>query len=251
MVRLSKRGSQIVALAVGLMVCTSAYGYIPPAGYLLHRLVQIRTERKLTSIKVVMQTTLIDGAQKNLVTDTVWYSAPWKMRQERQDDRGTRVVVSDGRRMRIKEPQGSAKTQRAALDLMAEFFACAEDVEVTDTQHRDRLLGDLKRMGVDTQKRVLTRFDGRIAILLGADPWDSKTPHVLLDKDRLVPLRFVYAEGPERRVDIRLMGYGGAKTGSWFPEVIEVYVNDQLVRRSVVEEITVSPKLTPKLFSLK
>jgi hypothetical protein len=141
---------------------------------------------------------------------------------------------------------------RAPLpDLMAEFFACEDESEDSG---RERLQADLSAYGIDVKKRALTRWDGRIAVLIGADPWDDKSPQVYLDKDGYFPLRFIFREhsgNADHLVDVRLLGYGGAKTGSWYPEVIEVYVDGALTRRSVVDGLELSPKLAPTLFKVK
>lgn len=243
---------RIVVLAAALLIGVDAAAYIPATVNLLDKLVESRVEQGLRSIKVTQQTTLYDNGSPTVLPETVYYAAPWKMRAELKLDNGTLVTLRDGALLRVEEPGKAAKMLRAPLaDLMAEFFACDDESEDSG---RERLLADLTSYGIDVKKRALTRWDGRIAVLIGAEPWDEKSPQVYLDKDSYVPLRFVFREhsgNADRLVDVRLLGYGGAKTGSWYPEVIEVYVDGTLTRRSIVDGLELSPKLAPTLFKVK
>lgn len=239
-------------LAAALLVSANAAAYIPATVYLLDKLVESRIEQKLRSIKVSQQTTLYDSGTPTVWPETIYYQAPWKMRAELKLDSGTLVTVRDGSVLRVEEPGKAARTLRAPLaDLMAEFFACDDESEDSG---RERLLADLTSYGIDVKKRALTRWDGRIAVLIGAEPWDTKSPQIYLDKDGYFPLRFIFREhsgNADRLVDVRLLGYGGARTGSWYPEVIEVYIDGALTRRSVVDGLELSPKLAPTLFKVK
>ncbi|MBN2358317.1 MAG: hypothetical protein JXR83_02630 [Deltaproteobacteria bacterium] len=243
---------RIAVLVASLLVGANAAAYIPAAVYLLDRLVETRHEQGLRSIKVTQRTTLHGSGEPAVCPETVYYATPWKMRSELRLESGTLVTLRDGALLRVEEPGKTAKTVRTPLpDLMAEFFACADESEDSG---RERLLADLTAYGIDVKKRTLTRWDGRIAVLIGADPWDPKSPQVYLDKDGYFPLRFVFREragNADRLVDVRLLGYGGAKTGGWYPEVIEIYVDGVLTRRSVVDGIELSPKLAPALFKVK
>ena len=64
---------------------------------------------------------------------------------------------------------------------------------------------------------------------------------------------FIYRDGKGDSaplVDIRLLGYGAAKTGTIFPEVIETYRDGTLVRRDEVEELEVVPRPKAGLFKI-
>jgi len=166
-------------------------------------------------------------------------------------DAGKRVRIRDASRERVTQPDGSSRRMKRRLDLVSDLFSAADQA---NGSAKERLLRTFTALGVDSGKRVLTRFDGRIACLIGADPWDDKTPQVWLDKDGFFPLRLIYKEKRkegEQLVDIRLLGYGGAKSGSWYPEVTEVWVDGSLRRRAVVDEIEVGPDTPRDFFKVK
>jgi hypothetical protein len=242
----------VVAVVVGLLLVGQARAYVPPAPFTLLNWIQMRVERKIFSLQVVMQTTT-HGEQVATARETVTFVSPFRVRQEREVEGGVELRIRDGEREWTEAPGQKGKRRQAELDLLWDLFSCAEESEEAAQAARDRLLGALKRLGIDTGKTALTRFDGRIAIVIGADPWDKITPQLWLDKDGLFPLRLIAREnGDVRRplLDTRLTGYGGTTTSLIFPEVIEVYRDGALWRRSQVESLQVAPKLTPGLFKI-
>jgi len=243
--------ARTLCFSAALLIAGGAAAFVPVTSYLLGRHVEIRREGKLTDLKVELTTSLFGDEGEQRGAETIWYSAPWRMRSELVLDEGKRVRVRDGRREHVINADGKLSKSRARLDLVSDFFAAGDD---GNGLGKERLLRTLTALGVDSSKRVLTRFDGRIAIVIGADPWDLKTPQVWLDKDGYFPLRFVYkqksGEG-EQLVDIRLLGYGGAKSGSWYPEVTEVWVDGKLRRRATVEAIEVGPDTPRDFFKVK
>ncbi|MFH1807197.1 MAG: hypothetical protein ABIJ09_00530 [Pseudomonadota bacterium] len=242
----------LIALAAGLLVTSLAQAYIAPTTFLLLHWIQIRVERKIFSLQVVMQTTT-HGAARTTERETVTFLSPWRVRAEREVEGGKVLRIRDGEREWVEAPGQKGTRRQAEIDLLWDLFSCAEESEDSAQKARDRLLGTLKRLGIDGSKTSLTRFDGRIAIVIGADPWDRVTPQLWLDKDGLYPLRLIARENGDARrplLDVRLRGYGGSKTSLIFPEVIEVYRDGALWRRSEVEEVTVAPKLTPAQFKI-
>lgn len=243
-----------IGLALGLVLMSSVVAaYVPPPSYLLQRFVQARIARKIFSLQVVLDDKKLVHGSWSLGTETLWLSAPFKMRSEWEDDTGQTLRIRDGRREWRQSPGSKGHQVKRQPDLIADFFACAEDGKEDSGEARDRLMKYFDRFGIDTSKTSLTRFDGRIAILIGAEPWNQNVPQLWLDKDELFPLRFIYREEAKDKgplIDLRLMGYGGPKAGTIFPELIERYRDGVLVQRSSLRELKVAPKLNSSTFRI-
>jgi hypothetical protein len=103
----------------------------------------------------------------------------------------------------------------------------------------------LSRRGVALADETLGRFDGRIAYVIGGRPREPK-PLLYVDKDAFQPLRLVAAEGGALQ-DVRLLGWGSAIGGDWFPRAVEVVQDDQLRLRFTTEKATANPKIAEGL----
>lgn len=243
---------KIAAITLGIsLLASSAAAYIPSLSYLLQRYVQGRIERKLSSLKVVLDEQKLVGQKWHEGSRTIWLSAPFKMRSEYEADDTKIVRIRSGYKQWQQKNQQQFRPVTSAPDLIADFFACAEEGKEDNGSARDRLMKYFSLYKIDKEKIVLTRFDGRIAILIGADPWDKSKPQLWLDKDGLFPLRFIYHENGQDAaplIDLQLRGFGGAKGGTIFPDRIEKYRDGVLLEKSVLRELQVSPKLSAKMF---
>jgi hypothetical protein len=104
----------------------------------------------------------------------------------------------------------------------------------------------LSRRGVALTDASLGRFDGRIAYVVGGRAKDAK-PLLFVAKDGFQPLRLVSPEGKEL-LDVRLLGWGSATGGDWFPRAVEVFAKDAALIRFDTEKATANPKLPELLF---
>lgn len=233
-----------------LVVATPAWAYVPSSQYLLQRYVQGRAAAGLETLRVEQKTTLVQADREQVFSERIWYQAPWRLRQERDESGQVSLTVRDGEQLASGALGRALKKRKEPLDFWTLFFSSAMEAEPPTSE---RVVAYLQARGVDLERRALTRFDGRIAVLIGADPWSPQLPQLWLAKDGGYPLRFIYRDGVGEQaplVDIRLRGYGGAKTGAWYPEVIEVYRAGQLVQRTVVDKVEVKPELPADHFKL-
>jgi len=79
---------------------------------------------------------------------------------------------------------------------------------------------------------ALSRFDDRVAYVLGAGSRQPSVPQLWLYKDTYAPARLVAQGG----TDLRLLEYGNPAAGEWFPRVIELWNGGQLAARFEVLE---------------
>jgi hypothetical protein len=104
----------------------------------------------------------------------------------------------------------------------------------------------LSRRGVATGDASLGRFEGRVAYVVGGRARDAK-PLAFVDKETFQPLRLVTQEGGAA-VDVRLLGWGSATGGDWFPRAVEVWEGAELRLRFTTEKVVANPKLAEQLF---
>ncbi|HYG68114.1 MAG TPA: hypothetical protein VD838_10660 [Anaeromyxobacteraceae bacterium] len=112
----------------------------------------------------------------------------------------------------------------------------------------------LARRGVPLESSSLGRFEGRVALVVGhpaapaaAGASPDPKPAAYFDKETLQPLRLVAAEGGAV-LDTRLLGWGSAEGGDWFPKAVEVWAGEELRARFATQKATANPKLPDAAF---
>ncbi|HTO99481.1 MAG TPA: hypothetical protein VMK66_20675 [Myxococcales bacterium] len=73
----------------------------------------------------------------------------------------------------------------------------------------------------------LSRFDDRVAYVLGAGARDTAVPQLWIYKDSFAPARLIAQGG----ADLRLLEYGNPAAAEWFPRVIELWTSGHLAAR--------------------
>jgi hypothetical protein len=104
----------------------------------------------------------------------------------------------------------------------------------------------LGRRGVQLADVSLSRFDGRIAYVIGGRAKEAR-PLLFVEKDAFRPLRLVATEGGALH-DVRLLGWGSPMGGDWFPGALEAWSGEKVELRFAVEKATANPKLPDALF---
>ena len=118
---------------------------------------------------------------------------------------------------------------------------------------RPGLCDRLTWLGVDVSVSSLGRFEGKIAFVVGADYPDETVPQVWVDKETLLPMRWIIQAGS-----------GGSGTGSlevryldwWrigkirYPSRIEFYQDGNLVRESRAIDLKENVRFSEALFDV-
>jgi hypothetical protein len=126
--------------------------------------------------------------------------------------------------------------------------ACALLATATPGDASEAFAAVLARRGVALSDVSLGRFDGRIAYVVGGRAKDAR-PLLFVDKGGFQPLRLVAAEGSSKELlDVRLLGWGSATGGDWFPRAVEVWAKDAALLRLDTERAAANPKLAEQLF---
>jgi hypothetical protein len=109
------------------------------------------------------------------------------------------------------------------------------------------ILQAAQKLGVALETVSLGRFDGRIAYVVGAQPFEKERPQIWVDKATYQPAR-VIAQSGGLMVDTRLVGFGSPIGGDWFPRLIEVQAPPDTRLRFLTEKVAANPKVSDAIF---
>lgn len=239
--------SLALALAAVLLTSGSAHAYRPPARVLLTKAMERQIERSARTLRVELETQAFEptGAPRGLpVVERLMFQAPAGARREVDLPEGLRVEVRDGDKFLTKNPGQPDKAARAPIDLLHDALTTAPPLD--DVRAVERLLKDMRALGINPEVVSFARFDGRVAYLIGSKPWEEGKAQLWLDKETLLVARVVMValpapgakpEDKARKTDVRYLGWGSAIGGNWFPQSIEVWSDDKLVRRSITKNV--------------
>lgn len=222
MQRKLRLGSVIAAIAF-VFSAGSARAYLDPATTILAEVASRRAELGFSTL--VAEGKLPSSSNGEAGT-TFWTAidANRALRTEFRRPSGTAVELTVGRQRYRFAPGGSASSPESlrAAPLLELLGSTKED------PGGQRGLALLARMGVDSSVVSLARHEGMPAYVLGAAPGQLDRPQLWIDKELLVPVRWMVS-GKDGLEDHRLYGFRMPTTGPWFPERIEIWRDGQLV----------------------
>lgn len=231
-----------LAVALGVLVSPPALAYRPPGRVLLQKAMERQIDRGSRSVKVESDVQLfeVSGAARGLpLVERTLFQAPGGLRRETDLPEGTRLEIRADDKMLTKVSGQADKPHKAPVDILFDLVTTAPPLD--DLKAVERLLRDLRALGVNPEVVSFARFDGRVSYLIGSKPWELDKPQLWLDKDLLLPTRVVMvqkgADGKVTRTDVRYLGWGSAVGGNWYPASIEVYQDDKLVKRSITRTV--------------
>ncbi len=250
--------TRVVVVAVVAVVvafaAVPALAFRPSATWLFSRVMERARERGTTSLRAEATTTTWDIAGTAVIegaAERTWLSAPGRLRRELDLVKGHSTEVRGDGRLLTQVPGQADKKTNGSLDVVAEIMTAMSSQDAGPAAQR--LIGSLKAQGINTEVVSYSRFDGRVAYLVGSKPWETDKPQLWLDKDLLVPLRFVTFQkdnGATVKIDQRYLGWGSPVGGSWYPQVIETRRGDAVVRRSVTEDLERNVAVDGNLFAI-
>lgn len=253
---MARRWRAAVAGAV-LGVAAAAHGYILPSFSILRRLTEAREELKLVSVKIEGSASFHGpgavaaagvlgagpSAAEVMGDGAVYLRLPGRCRLEvANPDRGTSAaaVFANGRR---RNEGGPLAAIEVAIGQLCPIFANRGGSDGEGRAALERFLAGLK---IDTRKTSLGRFGGQVAYVLG-EPEEGR-PQFWVYKDTFLPARLRFADAQGASWDVKLLDYTSPATGEWFPRVIEVASNGQLVFRFVGLRADARAKIDDRMF---
>ncbi len=241
----------LVCILTILLPCGPILTAPPSHAYVLHGYHLLDLMRRemgtASSLEVIQRLTIQESvlpAEAVAVRETVSYRFPVAFRSE--------FVSADGEHIQIFS-KGQALTVvdgRIVSDTESELDHY-KDIFLFNT--RELLINRLSRLGVAADVSSVGRFQGRIAYVLGAQYPDETVPQLWLDKETFRPMRWLLkpasAGNQGEALEVR---YGDWRKASsiWYPERIEFYLGDRLLRRMQVQGTRVNPKFSNRLFDV-
>ena len=198
----------------------------------------LEVTQKLTIQESVLPTETV------AVQETVSYRFPVAFRSEFASAAGEHIqIFSDGRALTVVDGRIVSDTE-SDLDHYKDIFLF---------NTRELLIKRLSQLGVAADVSSVGRFQGRIAYVLGAQYPDETVPQLWLDKETFRPMRWLLKPASAGNLSDALeVRYGDWRKVSsiWYPEQIEFYLGDRLLRRMQVQGTRVNPKFSNRLFDV-
>jgi hypothetical protein len=120
---------------------------------------------------------------------------------------------------------------------------------------RNELTDRLSELGIDVTVSSLGRFDGQLALVIGAEFPDESVSQVWIDKETFHPLRMIVtgATSPysnsKAYLEIRYSGW--QKIGQiWYPMRIEFLQDGKTVREIEVDDYQLNPNFSKGIFDI-
>ena len=166
--------------------------------------------------------------------EIVSLSSPYLYRSEIPGQPGKRLIIHNkAKTLRIIDRKITYDEE--SYDLIYRFFLLSHDPT--------RLLEMLKEVGINTDKVSLTRFEGKIAYLIGEKKEGGA--RLLVDKDLFLPLLLQYGS-----VLFQFSDYRELKKRAWYPYKIIYSFNGAIVEEYTVKETKVNSALDLSLFDI-
>ncbi len=119
---------------------------------------------------------------------------------------------------------------------------------------RERLETRLRETGIDVSVTSLGRFDGKIALVIGAQYPNESSPQLWVEKEGFLPLRWLFRPGDSASgmasLEIRYSEWR-RHSQAWYPIRIDFLEGGALVRRIQVEGMELNPGLSEAVFDLE
>ncbi|MGA8020862.1 MAG: hypothetical protein WCA42_18490 [Desulfobacterales bacterium] len=249
---MTRRYAQILISILLLLVPFAPIVTVPPShAYVLHgyHLLELMRREMGTarSLEVIQKLTIQESVLSTeavAVQETLSYRFPVAFRSEFVSAAGEHIqIFSNGRALTVVDRRIVSDTE-SDLDHYKDIFLF---------NTRELLKNRLSQLGVAAEVSSVGRFQGRIGYVLGAQYPDETVPQLWLDKETFRPMRWLLkpaaAGNPSEALEVRYFDW--RKLSSiWYPERIEFYQGDRLLRRMQVQRTRVNPELSNRLFDL-
>ena len=233
---MARKWSLLIAIPLVLVALSPSTGlpYVLPSA----QIIEFMTNRfaALKTIKILQVTTIKDlnDETEKAFGEIVEVMSPDLYRSDVAGQPGTRLLVRSGSRT-LRVINGTIVSGFERDHFLYPFLFVAQDPQ--------RILRVLRDEGIRLDAVSLTRFDGKIAYLIGDKVEGS--PRLLVDKDRFLPLLLVLHDFSVKFSDYREIG---EKT--WYPHQIVYSSYGTNVEEYSVQDVTINPPLDVTQFSI-
>lgn len=104
---------------------------------------------------------------------------------------------------------------------------------------------------VDVETTTLGRFEDRVVYVIGAQYPDESTSQVWVDKDSLLPVRWINVSGDDTGDRFEFIYRNWQKKDNlWYPAMIEVWDQEKRIRQIIATDLQVDIELSSELFDI-
>ncbi len=233
---MAKISNFLIGLSLIILLILSSIGYpyiLPPT-----QIIEFMTNKftKIERLKIIQLNKIKDLNQEGerVFGEIIYFWFPTLYRSEIAGQLGKRLIIHDGiETLRVIDRE--ITSERESWDIPYRFLMLAQNPE--------RLLERLKDLGMNLDKASLTRFEGRIAYLIGEK--EEGSPKLLVDKDLFVPLLLQYGN-----ILLRFSDYREFMEQIWYPYKIVYSFNGDIIEECTIKDIIVNPSLDLSLFDI-
>jgi len=250
-------GCRRAAAVAALFVSSAALAFVMPSFSILRHMTSVRDDLALYAVRIDGLASFHGSAVKEvggalglptdrpeILTDASFaLKLPGRCRLDFTPLEGNRAaqVESYGKRRTEGSPVAIAQ---AALGPVCALLAVRSSSEGEARAAVERYL-ELQK--VDRASRTwLARFGGDVAYVIGSR--DDTRPQLWVFKDNFLPARMRWADEQGVAWDVRFYDYTSPATGEWFPRLLEVQRNGELVLRFTSLKADTKSPLSDKLF---
>lgn len=242
--------------ALAALLSASALAYVLPGSSILRHLSEARDEVQVSAARIEGSIAFTGPA----VLEAASALSGSTDRAELQADAALLMKIPGRCRMEVAS-SGGAKSAAvwafgkrrtegvalapvvAAVDQICPLLAVRSSSEA---ETRAAVEKHLKALRIDTRSTSLGRMAGQVAYVMGATA--EGQPQFWIYKDVFLPARVRWSEGAGALWDARFLEYGSSVTGDWFPRVVEVYRNNELVIRFTGLKADAKAQISDRLF---
>ena len=241
-----KHFTAIALLAVSL-VALPAQAYVLPTDYILRLMLDVQAEHKIKDVSLKLSTEVLGNPEKS--SERLYIKAPERLRLLSENDEAALYIEREG--VRAEGTDGAlSKLKTLPTNLLASLrFPKGKKTD----ERIERLLALLAQVNIDISVTALGRFEGTSVYIIGARPFEADVPQIWVAKESLLPVKTLLFTGPKgtgERIEYRFLDYGGSNAGEWFPHVIELWKEGQLVKKQTVSEARINEDLPETLFEI-
>lgn len=226
-----------IVLSIIIIIILPSIGlpYILPPSQIL----QLMTKKfyNIKTLKIIQHTTIKDLNQEKekVFGEVIYLKTPDLYRSEIAGQPGKRLIVHNSTRT-LRIINRIINYDRESQDLLYRFLLLAQNPE--------RLLERLTEVGINLDKVSLTRFEGRIAYLIGEKKEGS--PRLLVDKNLFLPLLLEYGDFLFHFSDYREL-----TEETWYPYKIVYSSKGAIIEEHIIKDIKVNPPIDLSIFDIQ
>jgi len=166
--------------------------------------------------------------------EIVSLGSPYLYRSEIPGQPGKRLIIHNNSKT-LRIVNGRITYDEESYDFIYRFFLLSHDPE--------RLLAMLNKVGINTDKVSLTRFEGTIAYLIGEK--NEESARLLVDKELFLPLLLKYGD-----YRFRFSNYIEFMEHAWYPFQIVYSYKGEVIEEYTVMDIKANLPIDVSLFDI-